>query len=196
MKTREIAKLVVLSLLSATLLVACGGEQNKSSSSRKNGIGYNYPGGSSFGNGTALPGDWVQRLQNENPCIDYNTGQLNNARTRVVVPLQGMNVNANSRFAGITYEGDVGIVSNQNNRPVIEIFACRRPDLQSNSRGYIVSQSGQPPVLNYSSNCAVGEVTAMDIGVETAQGGYLFRFYPIYMNSMNKPSNGSSLCQY
>ena len=196
MKTREIAKFFVL-VLSATLLVACGGEQNKSSGGGSSSSGYgNYPGGTTFGNGTQLPNNWVEIVLNENPCIDYNTGQVNNARTRVIVPLQGMNVNANSMFAGITYEGDVGIVSNRNNQPVIEIFACRRPDLQSNARGYIVSQSGVPPVLNYSRNCAVGEVTAMDIGLETPQGGYLLKFYPIYLNSMNSRNNGSSLCQY
>lgn len=196
MKLKKTSKLLVFVLM-AVFLAACGGDQNRSSSNRSNGGigGFGYPGGTNFGNGTSLPNNWVDILLNENPCIDYNTGQLNNARTRVVVPLQGMNVNAGSLYAGITYEGDVGIVSNQGGQPVMEIFSCLRPDLATNSRGYIVSQNGVPPVLNVSRNCAVGEVTAMDIGLETQLGGYLLKFYPIYLNSMNSRNNGSSICQ-
>lgn len=193
---KEIAKIAALTFLSAMLLVSCGGEQNKSGGGSSSNPYGNYPGGATFGgNGTQLPGDWVQRVINENPCYDYNTGQLNNARTNLIIPLQGMNVNANSMYAGVTYEGDVGVVTNRNGQPVIEVFACRRPDLAPNSRGYIVSQSGIAPVLNVSRNCGVGEITAMDIAVETAQGGYIFKFYPIYLGSGNSQAR-SSICQY
>ncbi len=197
MKMRELVKVSLLTLVTMAFLVSCGKENKSSGGSSSNSSNYGYPTGGSYGNGSmSLPSNWIDILRNENPCTDYNTGNITNNRTRIVVTLDGLNVNANSMYAGITGEGDIGIVSVKNNRPVIEIFACNRPNLGSNARGYIVSQYGTAPVLNVSQNCSVSEISSMDIGLETNQSGYILRFYPIYLDSRNKPQYGSRLCQY
>ena len=196
MKTRAIFKTAIMMALAATLLVSCG-KENRSTSGNSNNGAFGYPGGNTYGNGSNLPNNWIDILIQENPCMNFSgNGGINNNRSRIIVQMQGVNVNAGSMYAGITYEGDVGVVSNQNGSPVLEIFACQRPDLSGNSAGFIMSANGMPPVLNTSSNCSVSEITALDAGVNTQYGGYHFAFYPIYLDSVNKAAYGSALCQY
>lgn len=193
MRAKKAVKLLMVAALSSLMLVGCGKDNKSSSNSSRND--FNYPGTTFTGNGSNLPNNWLDILMSENRCMDMGMGNTSNRRVRIQIPLQGMNVNAASLYVGITYEGDVGVVTQRNGTGILDLYACPRPDLRSNAQGFIMSANGMPPVLNTSLNCALGEITAMNAGVNTQMGGYQFAFYPIYLNGANKP-NGSSLCQF
>ena len=181
-----------MALMVSTLLVSCGAE-NESGKSRNNNPfgGYSYAGITSA-NGMRLPSNWLEIVGNQNPCQSaggyYGSTYNNNQRRRVVIPLQGYNVNAGAAYVGVTPEGDIGIVSNQKNGPVIEMYLCPRPDLSG--QGQVIKQ----PALNTSSSCPVSEITAMDVSLTSTSGygNYLMKFAPIHIPNAGRVSQ---LCQ-
>lgn len=203
MKKREThyLKKLIMALVMATLLVSCGqdNESGKKSSSY-NGFGvagFNYNGIVSA-NGTNLPSNWQQTVANENPCRSttnsYGNGYQQNqqissgTRQRIVIPMTGYNVNAGAAYVGVTPEGDIGIVSNQAQGAVLEVYLCNRPDVTG--QGQVIKQ----PALNTSYSCPLSEITASDITLSTnsGYGDYLLKFAPIHIPGTDRYS---SLCR-
>jgi hypothetical protein len=183
MKTRvkNFLKLVTMLTFVSTVLVSCGDNKNTSGGSKSSG--YSYPSVSTSGNGMSLPSNWLSIVQSENPC---RTGSNSNNRTRVVVPLNGVNVNAGAYYTGVTPEGDVGIVSNQSGGPVMEVYICQRPDLTG--QGSLMNN----PVLSTSYECPIGEITRTNIALQGQYGTYNLSFAPINIIGTDRRS---SLCQ-
>ena len=194
MKKREThyLKKLFMALVMSTLLVSCGqenesGKKNKNNPFGVNG-GYSYSGFTSA-SGKSLPSNWLATVGNENPCkSSYGYTSSNNQRVRAVVQLQGINVNAGAVHVGVTPEGDIGIISRQNNGPVMEIYLCRRPDLTG--QGTITKQ----PALNTSYACPISEITAADVQLPSSSGyqPYLLKFAPIHIQNAGRYSQ---LCQ-
>ena len=200
MKTRasHLIKSILMLAFAVTLMVSCG-KENKSGDANNNPNQYNNGnyGGFQYGNinnnGMNLPGDWMNIVMNENPCqVSYQNGSpFNNSgsgRTIVTIPLNGVNVNQGSVHIGVTPQGDVGIVSNQNNGPVIELHLCQRPDLTG--QGGLSSN----PVINSSDNCPLSEITSMNVSLagNPQFSAYILQFAPIHIQGTNR---FSSLCQ-
>lgn len=204
MKKREThyLKKLFMALVVSTILVSCG-QDNRSGGDDvfNNGLGvggFNYAGIASV-NGTTLPANWLQTVGAENPCrstnLNYGQGysQYQNVnaagnRQRIVIPLSQYNVNAGAAYVGVTPEGDIGIVSHQNQGPVLEVYLCARPDVTG--QGQMIRQ----PALNTSYTCPVSEITASDITLQTNQGlgDYLLKFAPIHIQGTDRRS---SLCR-
>ena len=152
--------------------------------------GFNYSGIGSI-NGATLPSNWLSIIAQENICRVPNTGfqtTQSTQRQRLVIPLNGFNINAGAVFVGVTVEGDIGIISLQAQGPVMELLACSRVDLTSNA-----VPSGGNIVTNVSTQCPVSEITSATIAVQSSigQGGYQFLFAPIHISGT---SRSSSLC--
>jgi len=192
MKTRanHFFKIAFMAVLVSTLFVSCG--KNNSSGGGSNTVTPNpygtYPGSTYAGVGQ-LPSNFIQIIEQENPCRTGVGGvPANAARISAVIPLQGANVNAGGVFVGVTPEGDVGIITNQAQGPVMEIRLCPRPDLTGN--GQLVSN----PVLNTSQMCPVGEITAATISLASSSGmgNYTLPFAPIHILGTDR---FSTLCR-
>lgn len=181
-----------IALVMSTLLVSCGQENEsgkKRSSTNPFGIngGYSYTGFTSA-NGQNVSGLLTQ-VGNENPC-QYSYQQAvanNNQRIRTVVPLTGVNVNAGAVHVGVTVEGDIAVVSRQNNAPVMEIYLCRRPG--ATGQGQMTRQ----PALNTSYYCPISEITAASVVLTSGTGQpYILEFFPIHVPNAGKYSQ---ICQ-
>lgn len=200
MKTRasHLIKSILMLALAVTLMVSCGKENKSGDDNNSNQYSNGNYGGFQYGNinnnGMNLPQNWQTVVMNENPCsVNYQNGSpfnnnSNTGRQIVVIPLTGINVNQGSVHVGVTPQGDVGIVSNQNNGPVIELHLCQRPDITG--RGGLSSN----PVLNTSSNCPLSEVTSLDVSLEGNPqfAAYLLQFAPIHIQNTDRRS---SLCR-
>ncbi len=176
MRTRanSFLKVIFTFTLLSTLLVSCGKENESGGSS---GSSSSWSGGvTSVGNGNKLPSDWVKRLENEYRC---NTGySTSNSRQRLGVQASGqLNLNANALHVGVTMEGDILIMSNKNNRITVELRACRRAANSTQAQFYTY------PAINVSRNCAIGEVTAANVMLQTQYGPYELKFFPIGMSA-------------
>ena len=93
-------------------------------------------------------------------------------------------VNAGVMHIGVTLEGDILVVTNDNNRVKFDVHACERPQL-TNQAQFI-----QMPVLNTSETCAMAEITAADILLNSSNGVYQLAFFPAGLSSQ------TSLCRY
>jgi hypothetical protein len=188
MKTREKMKNIMKSLMLATLVstmfVACG-KNNESGGSSNTSVDPWSGGVTAAGNGSQLPSDWKQRIFNEYQCQTYsNTGTSSNSRVRVTAQSIGqLQVNAGGLHVGVTLEGDVLIISNSNNKVSVEVYACPRTSMQN------TAQFIQTPIINQSMMCAIGEISAADMYLDTQYGPYHLAFFPIGLSSQ------SSLCQ-
>lgn len=187
MKTREKMKNIMKSLMLATIVstmfVACGKNNESGGSSSKSDP---WSGGvTAAGNGSQLPSDWKKRIFNEYQCQTYsNTGTSSNSRVRVTAQSIGqLQVNAGGLHVGVTLEGDVLIISNSNNKVSVEVYACPRTSMQK------TAQFIQTPIINQSMMCAIGEISAADMYLDTQYGPYHLAFFPIGLSSQ------SSLCQ-
>jgi hypothetical protein len=191
MKTRAMNffKVTTMLTLMSILMISCGkeNESGKTSNSTNNG----YPGISSAGNGgISLPSNWLQRVQNENPCITVNNNQ-NPTRQRVDVPLQGTNINAGAFYVGVTPEGDVGVVINRNGiGAVMEVYLCPRPD--ATGQGSLMAT----PVVNNSNECPVGEISRANISLSAQYGAYNLSFAPIHILGTDRTSSMCSNQQF
>lgn len=201
MKKREThyLKKLFMAVIMSTLLVSCGQENESGRKGINNPFGgFNYAGIASA-NGMNLPANWLQVVGNENPCrstsgYNYGPGYQQNQtvgagqRQRIVIPMPNFNVNAGAAYVGVTPEGDIGIVSNQNQGPVLEVYICVRPDVTG--QGQVIRQ----PALNTSQRCPVSEITASDITLSTnsGYGDYLLKFAPIHIPGTDR---FSSLCR-
>ena len=188
MKTRakHLARLFFMAFCVSTLMASCG--KNNSSGGGGGATTGVWPGSTYAGVGT-LPGNFIQIIETENPCRTGVGGVPQNApRIVTAIPLQGANVNAGGVFVGVTPEGDVGVISNQGQGPVMELRLCPRPDLTGN--GQLASQ----PVLNTSTMCPIGEITAANVTLASSSGmgNYIFPFAPIHIPGTDR---FSSLCQ-
>lgn len=172
-----------MATLVTTMFVACGKNNESGGSSSSNDP---WSGGvTAAGNGSKLPSDWKNKIFNEYRCQTYSSnGTSSNSRTRIGVQSQGQfNVNAGGLHVGVTLEGDVLIISNSSNKLSIELYACKRPNMQKSA------QFIQTPIINQSMMCAIGEISAADIYLNSQYGPYHLAFFPIGLSSQ------SSLCQ-
>ena len=189
MKTRanHFFKTAFLAVLISTLFISCGKNNSSGGSGTATTPVAGFPGTTYAGVG-ALPANFIQIIEQENPCRT-NVGGVpaNAARIVTTIPLQGVNVNAGGVFVGVTPEGDVGIVTNTTGAPAMELRMCPRPDLTGN--GQLVSN----PVLNTSQLCPVGEVTALNVSLASSSnfGNYLLPFAPIHIMGTDR---FSTLC--
>jgi hypothetical protein len=185
--------------LATTLMVSCGKENksgdptNNNQYSNNGGFGgYNY--GNINTNNMNLPGNWQNIVMNENPCqiSTYQNGSpFNNngtGRTRVVIPLNGVNINQGSVHIGVTPEGDIAIASNQAQGAVVELLLCPRPDLTG--QGGLMNN----PVLESDSSCPLSKITDTDISLSSnsGYGNYILQFAPIHIYGTDRYS---SLCR-
>lgn len=181
-RTNSFLKALFLVFLVPTMMISCGKKNKSGASSSSTGIGTDPWIGTNVNSSTAniaLPGDWLNRLYNEYPCRNYyNNGANTTARTTINVQAPGpYQVNAGALYAGVTLEGDILIISNQNNSISAQVHACNRPGL-TNTAQYI-----KKPVLNISENCAMGEITAADILLDSQNGVYHLAFFPAGMSA-------------
>jgi len=173
-------KALMLSVL-ALSLVACG-ENNttgKSSNSTSGTWGQfgGYGGGQYYGgNGNQLPSDWLDRVGQENPC------QMGGQRAQAQMAVQA-NVNVGALYVGVTSEGDIAVVNNENGAPTMTLFICPRPDLTG--QGSITNQ----PITEASQYCPVGQVSASDVQLQGQYGQYYLKFAPIHIPGTNRISS-------
>ena len=184
MKTR--VKQIIMGFLSLSLtgllLTSCGADNSSGGSSSS---------GSSIttsGNGNSLPSNWRNVIMNEYPCTTYNSsGTISQSRRTLSLSTSSsiVSVNANSIHAGVTVEGDVLIIRRSGNTITTELYACERPNFRSSTP---TAQYATSPVLNTSSYCSVGEISAANVYVGSSYGTYQLAFFPIGY------SGASSLC--
>ena len=184
MKTRanSFFKALLMALLVPTMMISCG-KKNKSGDSSPTtgipGVGTVYNAGSGL---IALPTDWVSRLYNEYPCRSYYG---NNSNNRITINVQApgpIQINNGSLHTAVTLEGDILVMKNLNNVITTQVHACERPGLTSEAM-FI-----KEPILNTSKTCAMGEVTAADILLNSSNGVYHLAFFPAGLSSQ------TSLC--
>lgn len=183
-RAKSFIKAATMALLVSTLFISCGKDNKSGGSSPSNTPVVTDPwsgGSTNVGNGNSLPSNWINVLYNEYSC---NTGANNNTRVRMQVQAQGpITINASALHVAVTLEGDILVMSNTNNVVSMELHACQRPGMQN------TAQFIQKPVLNVSYQCAMGEVTAADILLNSQNGPYSLVFFPAGLSSP------SSLCQ-
>lgn len=188
MKTRvqPLLKLFMVAIFIPMLMASCG-KQNKSGGGGSTSSTVTDPWVGTNANGVSnltLPSDWLNRLYNEYSCQNYYMN--NNSNTRVKIPVQSpgqFQVNAGALYVGVTLEGDILIISNNNNNITAEVHACDRPNLTS--QAYFLNM----PKLNVSDYCAMGEISAADVGLQSQYGTYQLAFFPAGLSSP------TSLCQ-
>lgn len=177
------ALMKVLVLVVLVFAAACG--ENNTSGKNKN-RNNNYPWGGTFGgggtfvggNGNSLPANWLDQVAIENPCL-YG-GQRAQAQLQVQA-----NVNVGALYVGVTSEGDMAIVNNQNGLPLMTLYICPRPDLTG--QGTIIRQ----PITENSVSCPVGQISSSEVSLQGQYGQYRLNLRPIHI-----PNAGvvSSLC--
>lgn len=189
MRTRvfSIFKVLAMTFIISALTISCGKDNKSGGSSSSSTTPVTNPWGGQSGIGgfgsMTLPGDWLQRLYSEYPCRNNTNGAVTNRR--IVMPIQSQGsfqVNAGNLHVGVTVEGDILTISNHNNVTKAEVHVCERPSLQNTA--YLLDR----PVLNVSDSCAMGEVTAADVGISSQYGQYTLLFFPAGL------SGPSSLC--
>ena len=178
---KEIIKQGLLLTVLSLALISCGKNNKSGSSSSSTTTTGTITGGTyQGGNGTVLPGNWLDVLFNENRC------QYNGTREKKVINLQGISINAGGLYIGATSNGDIAVVSNQNNQPVMDLYLCPR-------QGMVGGQLLSNPIINYSSLCPMGEITQANVRLNGSNGGYSIEaFRPVHIQGTNVRS---SLCQ-
>ena len=185
MKTRanHFFKALSMALFISLTIVGCG--KDDKSGKKKNNGSPTVPGINNAYNYGAynLPSNWLEIVAQENPCQLSGT----TARVSIATTLQGLNINAGAIYAGVTPEGDIGIITNQNGNPTLEVLAC--DDLAAAGTPTVFDYSF--PVLNVSDICPISEITDFDVVIQTTQGQAILEFAPIAIPG----ARASSLCQ-
>ena len=174
-----VMKMVVISITSL-LLISCGGTKNTSGGSNSKDPVVTNPDIFAGGNGTALPPNWQDIIRQENPC-QYGGNQ----RRTVTFPVQ-VNANVGSMYVGVTSEGDIAYIQNQNGNITLTAEICARPDLGNGG------QVSQKIVVNNSLACPVGEITEAYISLQGNYGTYTLGLRPIHVPNIGI---ASSLCR-
>lgn len=120
-------------------------------------------------------------IMKENKCND------NASRSLTTTIIKGLDVHKDATHFGVTPQGDIAIITNDNGKAVLELLICDRPNL--NGSGSISNKFE----LNPSPECLVSEITAGNVTL----GGhnrlsYLLNFAPIDIPGTDRTS---SLCQ-
>lgn len=154
MRTRENSlglgfKKMAMLILVASFAVACG--QNNTSGKSSNNNGWDFGGGGISG------GSQNGRIEIRQQ-LNYNVG--------------------NGVFVGVTSEGDIAII--QNNQMRISI--CQRADFIQGQGSFSQASVGT------SGYCSVNEINNLDVNLPGRYGTYRLAFRPIYFS-------GSQLCQ-
>lgn len=179
MKTRakSLFHLLVSTMLLVGLMSSCGKENESGGNSNNIGT-YGTVAGTGGG---SVPSNWFKTLQNEYRC---QTGY--SQRSRTTMNLNGaVNVNAGAIHVGVTVEGDLAVISRSSNNIILEVYACQRGGMNMNQQ----PQLYQAPIVNQSNSCVIGEVSAMNVYLNSTYGTYTLAFFPIGMHAP------SSLCQ-
>jgi len=180
-------KKIAITSFTTALLVSCGG---KNTSGGNTSGAFGAYGNLAGGNGYANFGAILQQVANENPCRingGGGGGQGIGGRQSTTVNLQGINVNVNSSYVGVTAEGDIAVVHNSNGVAALDMYLCPRPN--TSGQGELT----QLPVLNTSQECPVGEITAADVLLYANQSQpYYLKFFPIHIPGAGKYSQ---VCQ-
>lgn len=188
MRTNKLTKALFTALLVSTLFVSCGSKKNKSGSSSTpppgTVIGTTDPWGGGInasGNQNKLPANWRDTIFNDYRCY---TGMNSTKRVRITPQAPGsIRINAGSLHVGVTVKGDVLILSNANNKVVIELYVCEREGLQN------TAQFTYEPELNKSYECPLGQISAASIEINKQTGREYLGFHPLNFSAP------SSLCQ-
>lgn len=158
---------LVLSL-STLLLASCGGGKNTSGGKSK--IDPLAGGGViAGGNGQVLPSNWRNVVRQENPCISGG-----GTRRVVSFPVQ-TNANVGAIYVGVTSEGDIAYINNNNGTTTLTVEVCQRPDLGNGG------QVAQKIVVNNSYYCPVGEITEAYLSLKGNYGQYTLALRPIHV---------------
>lgn len=170
----------VMMLFVLVFSVSCG--ENNTTGKNKNRNNSVYPWGGTFGggtyhggNGNQLPSNWLDVVAQQNPC------QFGGQRAQAQMQVQA-NVNVGALYVGVTSEGDMAIVNNQNGVAVMTVYICPRPDLTG--QGTITRQ----PITESSQFCPVGQVTASDVTIQGQYGQYYLKFAPIHIPGTDRIS--------
>lgn len=168
---KSILTTTIMGAVMLLLLTSCG-KDNKSGGGNssiysQNGIG--IPGG--------VNGSYLSTVMNEYPCASGLQ------RIGVQIPLN-MSVAVGGAYVGVTSEGDVATVSSNNGQGIMTAYVCQRQGLTSGN-GNLAGN----PVINRSVNCALDEISAATMYIQSYYGTLTMNFRPIYMG------HGSSLCR-
>jgi len=167
----EFTKLLAITTLLSILILSCGKENNTGGSlSRSTSV-------TAVGSSSSM----INTILNENKC---SSGY---GRIVVSIPLE-MNVPTNQTYVGVTSEGDVAIVTNNNGQPTLQAHICGRT-IVGNGEGRLLGN----PTIGQSQRCKVNEITAAQIELPASYEG----MPSIYLEF--RPINyfrGSSLCTY
>lgn len=186
MKTRanSFLKLLFLATLISTLITGCGKTNRSGGNSNSPVTTDPWVGGNVNGfNNMGLPSDWLQRLYNEYPCTNFYGNGTNQRITMPVTAHGPIQVNSGNLHIGVTLEGDILVISNSGNQTRAEVHACERPHLQN------MAEFIQMPVLNVSDTCAMAQITAADVLLNSNYGVYQLAFFPAGLSSQ------TTLCQ-
>lgn len=122
----------------------------------------------------------LSTVMKENKC------ETSSERTLVTVALPGLEVHKDAEHYGVTVDGDIAIISNDNGKAVLQILMCERPGLTGS--GGITGKF----ILNSSPECLVSEITAGTLTLGSNLGRYILPFAPIDIPGTERTS---SLCQ-
>jgi hypothetical protein len=120
----------------------------------------------------------INTILQENPCY---TGM---GRTEVEFPLQGISLNSNKLYVGATFEGDIAIVKNSKQGPVMSLYLCDRPGA-TQGQGQLLGN----PILNNSQYCKVNDITQAQVTLPSQMGNININFQAL------SSLQNSSLCQ-
>lgn len=177
-REKDLFKTVFMTFLITTTMVSCGDNKSGSGGSSGPNNGISVYGGADMYGGAQI-NNYVRTISQESQC------QQGGSRTKISIPLQGVNINTGSIYFGKTAQGDIAVIQNQNGQSIMEVLLCPRSGLSGQGR-----LIGNSVVVNSSYSCPFSEITAASIELNSNQFGPVpLAFYPIDIDGR------SSLCQ-
>lgn len=160
----KLASIIIMALF----VVGCG---KNNTSGKNNDVGTVGNAGIGYGPGSLshqLPGDWMNIVAQENPC--RMGGQR--AQTQVQVTT---NVNVGGIYVGVSSFGDIAVIQNQGQAPIMTMYICPRQGLTG--QGHIIDA----PITENSTHCPFGQITKVDVALSSQYGTYPVAFRPIHI---------------
>lgn len=195
MKTRAtvskfLKNLGVLSVISV-MAMSCGKDNTsgKSGNNGNSGTGiFNYPGyGQTYGNMSLQ--QILTVVGQENPCRESGQQRIHSS-----FPLQNINVNQGASHVGVTPEGDIMVVYNFGQGPVIDLHICQRAAFTN--VGQVQAQLASNPVIMADPLCPVGKIDSANITMQGAYGPLYGLFAPIHIPGTDRFSQLCNNGQY
>jgi hypothetical protein len=138
----------------------------------------------------------LEIIDEENECLG-NEWDEGTERVLFKVPLSGLEINDGEKYFGISYYGDISVVSNSKDGPVLDLYLCPRLDLD-------IKTAIQATAFKVESSdyCAIDQITFgnltikaeinLDESIGLKSRSFNVGFSPI---SIPGPSRKSSLCE-